>query len=274
MTYVPLSPSTSYDPVDLAPIAARYQLLIGAFMTLLSAGHYTRLPVAAQRIYNVVRVYIKACAHNRHIALKMGMLSAPLWRARVLKELGGARKLSHWLQAYMRAANMLPASSKAATPSRPAWLDTPERRAQSEALKAYKRLCAKACVPTGTYRDPYKMDREGHFRLAPISRQTTDRPRITSIYTAQTIGDYIYNPIPVLRPVGYGPAIVTPLEFIAAARMDIDRDNALAVTTPAVTAPALRTLSQDTTDTDADTFYPLPEFIGPKTYFNLFFKPP
>lgn len=238
MTYVPLSPSISYDPVDLAPIAARYQLLIGAFMTFLSAGHYTRLPVAAQRIYGLVRVYIKACAHNHHITLKMSMLSDPLWRARVLNQLGGARKLSLWIQAHMRAANMLPAAGKASAPSRPAWLDTAERRAQSEALKSHKRLCAKACVPTGTYRDPYKMDREGHFRLAPISRQMTDRPRSAFIYTAQTIGDYHYNPVPVLNPAGYGPAIVTPLEFIAAARMDKERDNAVAVTTPAVTSTA------------------------------------
>jgi len=70
-------------------------------------------------------------------------------------------------------------------------------------------------------RDPYKMDREGQFRLAPLPRERdTKTERKATIYSAQTIGDYRFNAMPVYDPkdagLSLGPAPVWPIEFYAA----------------------------------------------------------
>jgi len=162
------------------------------------------------------------------------------------------------------------------------WWRSPERVVQSEALKAHARLCAKACAPQGIYRDPFKMDREGQFRLAPLPRLSSSlssgQPRKAVIYTQLTISNYNYNAVPVYRP-HLGPASVSPFEFIAAARMDkAEEDNTDVISdSPSVALESpLESPREDDGDkeTAEEDFLPLPEFLGAAAYMNLFYKPP
>jgi len=69
---------------------------------------------------------------------------------------------------------------------------------------AYAGAHCGACVSEGTYRDPYKLDCDGMFRLAPLSRRSSKTKRQLTIYSKQTIGDYNYNAVPVYKPDGLG----------------------------------------------------------------------
>ena len=275
--------------IDIAPIAARYMAVIVGFQALLLAGNYRRLPSAAQKIRGVVRTLIKAQCHNHHVEMKWTMLQNPDWRARILLELGGSRKLKLWIKALMRKAGQLPKRRVPPQPEQPEWLQTPERIAVSEALKAHARYCAKACLPTGTARDPYRMDREGQFRLAPLPRISSSQPRQAVIYTQMSIGDYNYNAVPIMKPSGFGPASVSPFEFIAAAKMDKTdviptkaenrRPRAhpldISLEDRSQMGKASPFVWDDVDEEDGEEdFLPLPDFLGLKIYMNLFYKPP
>ena len=67
----------------------------------------------------------------------------------------------------MRTAGQLPKRRVPPQPEQPEWLQTPERIAVSEALKAHARYCAKACLPTGTARDPYRWTVRDNSVLRP-----------------------------------------------------------------------------------------------------------
>jgi len=283
MTYLFTHPNTSLNAlrrIDIAPLAALYMAAIAGFEALRIAGTYRRMPAASRKIGTVVRALIKAKMHNHHVDLKLRMLLNPQWRNRVLRELGGRHKLGLWITRLMRLEGRLPSQRRVRpVQSEPVWWRSPERVAQSEALKAHARLCAKACAPQGTYRDPFKMDREGQFRLAPLPRLSANlssgQPRKAVIYTQLTISDYNYNAVPVYRPQ-IGPASVSPFEFIAAARMDkAEEDNTDVISdSPSV---ALESPREEEEDDDEETveedFLPLPEFLGTAQYERLF-KPP
>ena len=176
----------------------------------------------------------------------------------------------------MRLEGRLPSQRRARpVQSEPVWWRSPEHIAQSEALKAHARLCAKACAPQGTYRDPFKMDREGQFRLTPLPRLLSGQPRKAVIYTQLTISDYNYNAVPVYRPQ-IGPASVSPFEFIAAARMDKAEEDSFDIISDARSLD-LESPREEEEDDDEETveedFLPLPEFLGTAQYERLF-KPP
>ena len=156
------------------------------------------------------------------------MLASPIWRKRVLKDLGGLRKLKLWDKAFQRAKGDLPQRKRRVTPKdpEPVWWRMPERIAISEQLKAHARRCAKACVSDGTYRDPYKLDCDGMFRLAPLPRAKHQRVREQTIYSKLTIGDYNYNAVPVYKPEGLGIATVWPMEFYAAMALEVEDKSA------------------------------------------------
>ena len=223
MTYVFPLPHKAYTfisrPIDVAPLVERYQLLMMLFHAMLSAGRPKAVLAVSRRIARLVRAYVKVATHNTHLARKVEMLLNPAWRSRVLEDLGGYETLYRWDEAVSRAqmrqqGNFAPQRH---TNPEPVWMREPERIAESERLKAHARDCASACVNPRTLRDAYKVDRDGLFRLAPLPRLRGEgASRKAVIYTAQTIGDYRFNAVPIYRPDGLGPAPVWPIEFYAA----------------------------------------------------------
>ena len=185
---------------------------------------------ASYRMARTVKAYIKVLTHNDLLTRKLDMLASPIWRKRVLKDLGGLRKLKLWDKAFQRVQGDLPKRRVAPRPKdpEPVWWRMPERIAESERLKAHARRCAKACVCDRTYRDPYKLDCDGMFRLAPLSRRSSKTKRQLTIYSKQTIGEYKYNAIPVYKPDGLGIATVWPMEFYAAMALEAEDQSAAA----------------------------------------------
>jgi len=266
--------------LDIAPIAARYMALILSFNALRIARSYERLPAMARKIHDIVRVLIKARTHNYHVELKLSMLANPAWRTRVLRELGGLRKLELWIQALLRADGQLAKRWIRPAPAELVWVRTDERIAKSEALKAHARLCAKACAPEGIFRDPYRMDRAGQFRLTPLPRSVIGKPHRPVIYSKLTIGDYNFNAVPVYKPHGFGPASVSPLEFIAAkelvfpAKHSDEPGSHASDTLGSEDLVSRRGLVREQVEGLGEDFLPLPEFLGMASYLTLFYKPP
>jgi len=217
--------------IDTAPFAARYLALVSLVMSFIAAGRSIEVLRLSYKVARLARVFIRLDTHNRLLARKLSMLANPNWRERVLRELGGLRKLKLWEAAQQRV------KERAKHPPRPdlydrAWLYTPERKAESERLKAQARLCAKACAPANIVRDRCKMDFDGMFRLAPLSRYS-QKERKVRIYTRDSLSDYSYNAIPFAQTQGLGPATIWPIEFYAAMAMKLDETHTLSVTLPA-----------------------------------------
>ena len=231
MTYIYPLPHKDYkfryDPIDASPLAARFQLLMVYISTLLTVKRYGDVLSVSKRVARLVKAYVKVATHNAHLKRKADMLLSPAWRARVLKDLGGSEALIRWdksvTRARLRHEGYL-APLKRRHSQTPIGFNTPAHIAESERLKAHKRACAKACVPARERRDPFKMDREGLFRLAPLPRLGGGqgaKTRAPKIYTQQTIEHYHYSAIPLYKPKGLGPAPVWPIEFYAAMGMSL-----------------------------------------------------
>jgi len=229
MTYFYPLPHKAYrfrhQPIDASPLTARFTALMGIFSLLLTLGRAREMLSVSRRIARTVKAYVKVATHNAHMERKLEMLLNPAWRTRVLDDLRGLDALHRWDEAVTRAqlrregylAPRRERRGRCAPPiqEEPSWWRTPERIAESERLKAHKRDCARACANPLTLRDPYKMDRDGLFRLAPLPRQKEPQEhsedgaiRQPVIYSAQTIGDYSFDAAPVFRAEGFGPAPV------------------------------------------------------------------
>jgi len=208
----------TYSPphlIDTAPLALRYQVMIASLFAFMAAGRHRDVLSYSFKILRLVRVFTRFEAQNILTKRKLEMLCNSAWRDRVLRELGGMRKLSLWEAASARIKEREGRTPKPITPEEPSWLYTPERIAESERLKARTRACAKACAPDRVVRDRVKMDFEGEFRLAPLPRGER-APRRRKVYTANSISEYDYNPLPFAPQSGFGPATVWPAEFRAA----------------------------------------------------------
>jgi len=208
----------TYSPphlIDTAPLALRYQVMIASLLAFIAAGRHGDVLSYSFKILRLVRVFTRFEAQNILTKRKLEMLCNSAWRDRVLRELGGMRKLRLWEAAHKRLQERASRAPKPAKPLEPAWLYTPERIAESERLKARVRACAKACAPDRVVRDRVKMDFEGEFRLAPLPRGER-APRRRKVYTAASLTEYDYNPLPFAPQSGFGPAAVWPAEFRAA----------------------------------------------------------
>ena len=212
----------TYSPphlIDTAPLALRYQVMIASLFAFMAAGRHGDVLLYSRKVLRLVRVFTRFEAQNVLTKRKLEMLCNSAWRDRVLRELGGMRKLRLWEAAHKRLQERASRAPKPAKPLEPAWLYTPERIAESERLKARTRACAKACAPDRVVRDRVKMDFEGEFRLAPLPRGER-APRRPIVYTANSISDYDWNPIPFAPQSGFGPATVWPVEFRAAMEIE------------------------------------------------------
>ena len=225
MTYSYLPP-TSLKYINAKPLEARYLALIALIKTYIDIGRHREMERASYRMARTIKAYIKVLTHNDLLTRKLDMLASPIWRARVLKDLGGLRKLKLWDKAFQRASDNLRERCVPPVQAEHTWHRTPERIAISEQLKAHARRCAKACISAGTYRDPYKLDCDGMFRLAPLPRAKRQGVRRLTIYSEQTIGDYNYNAMPLYKPDGLGIATVWPMEFYAAMALELEDQNA------------------------------------------------
>ena len=117
-------PSHALRFIDLAPLAARYEGLCAAFIAMIEAGQMGRMLRLSHKLGRLVRVYSKLGTHNQHVALKLDMLINASWRERVLKDLGGIRKLKLWEAAKARIEERRLAPPKEAERNEPCLLYT------------------------------------------------------------------------------------------------------------------------------------------------------
>ena len=296
MTYFYPLPHKAYkfisNPIDTAPLAERYQLLMVFISAMLTAGRPQAVLAISRRVARLVSAYVKVATHNAHLRRKVDMLVSPEWRSRVLEDLGGLKALARWddavTRAQMRREGYLGQGQGQRTPHKeePIWWRSPERIAESERLKAHARDCARACANPHTLRDPYKMDRDGLFRLAPLPREPRKDARKVTIYSAQTIGDYPFNAMAVYKPDGLGPAPVWPIEFYAAMgmkftyerrdydKMDLSQEPALKIEDMGIEDRVIE--DKDVTPNNImriDDRRVLIDFIGEKNYNYIFENP-
>jgi len=265
----------TYHYIDTAPLAARYDVICAAIMAFLEAGRLADMLRYSHKVVRLVRLFTKLEAQNSLLKRKLEMLSHKPWRERVLKELGGVRKLELWEAAKAQLENA-PRKPVTATPSEtPAWLYTPERIAESERLKARVRDCGRATAHPLIFRDHCKMDFEGQFRLAPLPRKPQGA-RKAKVYTQNTIVDYTWNNIPFATQEGLGPAIVWPAEFYAAMKAEAEILEARIASTSIILhkeqgdAPTTNSVRDDRCD--AIPTLPLSEVLSPKVRRDLFTK--
>jgi len=201
--------------IDTAPLAARYEIMVAAILACLEVGRLGDMLRYTHKVVRLVRVFTRLEAQNVLTRRKLDMLIDKPWRERVLRELGGLRKLTLWEAVKARIETRATATLKPIRDENPSWLHMPDRIAESERLKARVRECGRATAHPLVFRDKCKMDFEGEFRLAPLPRGPRGARRV-KVYTQNTIVDYVWNNIPFAKEKGFGPASVWPVEFYAA----------------------------------------------------------
>jgi len=213
--------SSPYLPafIDTASMVAAYERLCAMVPLILAHPTARGLLENARKAGHLVREFTQAEFSNYQRGLKLDMLSHGPWRERVLKELGGEAKLTAWDAAQERYASRKETSLPEVVPS--AWRKTPERLAEEERLKAHARKCARATAHPRIFRDPFRVDFEGQFRLAPLPRLSTPRRDPAAVPFA--IEDYNYDGTPIAKMSGFdAPVTVWPVEFRAAARLEAE----------------------------------------------------
>jgi len=222
------SPTFSLQFIDTAPLAVRYSVMMASLMGFIAAGRYRDMLRLSHKVGRLVRVFTKLEAHNARLKRKLEMLSHRPWRELVVKELGGLKRLKRWEASYAQIKAR--GGRRLNTPEpQPAWLLTPERIAESERLKAHARKCGRATAHPRVFRDRYRMDFAGEFRLAPLPRAPRGKFQI-KVYTQNSITEYDWNNIPFAKETGFGPAMLWPEEVFVA--MEIEMGISQAHTSP------------------------------------------
>jgi len=117
-------------------------------IALMMACRYRRgFMTAVKAVRDYVRYMCRAAEQAERYQWKLNMLRTPEWRARVLKDLGGVKALTRWINQ--------PPPHKAFRPERRPL--SAKKIAQRERMK----LCAKACAHPRIFRDPCRLDQEG-----------------------------------------------------------------------------------------------------------------
>lgn len=273
--------SLTYFPphlIDTAPLLARYAVLTQAIHAFITAGRMSLVLRYSQKAARLVRVLGRLSGANVLTRRKLDMLVDKAWRERVLRNLGGVRKLALWEAARNRIAARRDAPVQPVRDEHPAWLYTPERLAESERLKARKRDCVRASAHPNIVRDRVKVDFDGLFRLAPLPR--TERiTRRAVIYTQNTISDYDWNPIPFAKVEGFGPATVWPAEFYAAMELEAEvlegtiEDRSTASSPRETDSRIYWSNEREGDKRDSIPLLPLCDVLKPSTYRALFEDP-
>ena len=222
------SPTSSLLLIDTTPLAVRFEIMMASLMGFIAAGRYRDVLRYSYKVGRLVRVFTKLEAHNARLSRKLEMLAHRPWRELVVKELGGLKRLKRWEASFARIKAR--GGRRLNTPEpQPAWLLTPERIAESERLKAHARKCGRATAHPRVFRDKYRMDFAGEFRLAPLPRAPRGQRQI-KVYTQHSITEYDWNNIPFAKETGFGPAMIWPAEVFAA--MEIEMGISQAHTSP------------------------------------------
>ena len=206
--------------IDTSPLRLQVSVLLTSLMAFATAGKFSAVVKASLAMRRAYKSIMRADIHNRNLERKLHMLACRAWRARVLSDLGGLCKLALWDAAMKRAAirtslhgsphlSRLPAA-----PGKPA----PAWRQAKEALRrVHIRDCAKACANPRIVRDPFRVDFEGEFRLAPLPRLSVRGRRGVILSDGP---DYDYDAMRRVQFRGVrSVAVVWPCEFYAAMRL-------------------------------------------------------
>jgi len=154
---------------------AAYKRLTALTLLLIDQGIGRGFLAHCNSVVKCVRAYIRADWNNTQLDLKLRMLASKAWREGVLKDLGGEAALKRWdkrmssykVALYLRAMG-LPEKSDAQTET--VWRKTPERIAKELRQIAHAKRCARATAHPLIIRDPFRVDFDGQFRLAPVPR--------------------------------------------------------------------------------------------------------
>ena len=202
---------------DVGVLAARYLRLISLLRVLILAGNYTQVLKTSLDIGRAARALIRGKARLAAEQTKAKMLACPGWRARVIADLGGVRKLALWQAAMGRALKREHDRACFWQPPAPlpgAQIITPATIAAAEfeaARRAHIRNCAKACANPRILKDPFRVDQDGLFRLPPVPRA----PAVKDQTAAPR--EYTFDPRKITNLTGaFAPAMVWPAEFYIA----------------------------------------------------------
>ncbi len=248
--------------VDITPLTARYMVLTQSILTFLTAGCLRDVMRATQKVRRLIRLYSRLDTQNRLWARKLEMLSDRGWRERVLRDLGGLRKLKLWDAACERILERRDAPLKTPQAQEPAWLYTPDRIAESERLKAKVRQYSHNAHNLLIVRNRFHVDFEGEFRLAPLPRRERAVRRL-KVYTAQTLSDYDWDPTPFEKDKGLGAAAVWPVEFYAAAALEANLMEGLDALSSVISAQCLETQTQKLRPNTEDSSLSLGPAVAP-----------
>ena len=213
---------------DIPALTARYERLILMVKILLITGDYSGVLKTSLDMQRAAKALIKGKVRAAATERKLQMLLCPKWRARVIEDLGGMRKLALWTAAMKRAVVR-------EREDKDRWKPEPKRESgyipphiiaaraaqdfQMAKDRAHAKLCAKACANPDIFKDPFRVDFDGYFRLPPVPRA----PR--AVGQSARGREYIYDARPVTKLTGiYVPAAVWPAEFYAAERGAFSRE--------------------------------------------------
>jgi len=201
-----------YDPngFDLAAANAVIASMVARMLIILDVALTTMdfrpLTKWAREYKREIRRLIREATQANRYKLKLAMLTNRAWRFRVMRELGGLPAFMNWHKRQKTGVKL----KRQIIPL------TKEELAR----RAHVQKCAKAAANPLIIIDPFKVDFEGEFRLAPLSRFAREgepvqhnRPQAEYKYDATRKAD--------LRGLN-SPISVWPEEFLIFAEIEAD----------------------------------------------------
>jgi hypothetical protein len=223
-------PNQNY--IDTAQMRAAYERLTALTLVMIEQKVGRGFLAHCRKVVKCVREFTRADWHNQQLELKLRMLASKTWRERVLKELGGEAALKRWdermsnyrVAIYLRAMGLL---EKSDAPKERVWRKTAERIAKELWQIAHAQKCAKAAAHPLIFRDPFRVDFDGQFRLAAVLclRGTRRSPEVILATDPYYMERYEYDAMRVTKMTGfYAPVVIYPAEFRAAARVEEENE--------------------------------------------------
>ena len=167
---------THYRHIDIVPLIETYELMAALLLTMIGQGLWREWVQQSAAVLRAVNAMIRADFTNHQLDLRLRMLSTKIWRERVLKELGGGA-LESWKRrmAAFESASEAPSSDPSSespleTSATLSWRKTPERIEEELRQIAHKKPYAKAAAHPRIFHDPFRINFNETFRLAPVPR--------------------------------------------------------------------------------------------------------